>query len=192
VRARVAAFRKELQNLGWQKGHNTRTDIRWATTSDVASMQKFAKELVTLQPNVILSDNPPTTAALLQYTRTIPIVFAVVSDPIGSGFVASFPRPGGNVTRFTNIEPTMASKWLQLLKEIAPRATRVAVLFNPVTAPYAEPYLILSNARLPPSRWTRSPPLFASHKGRVKIGAGRGNRTPTPLRAPDFESGASA
>jgi putative ABC transport system substrate-binding protein len=78
---------------------------------------------------------------LLQHTRTIPIVFAVVSDPIGSGFVTSFPRPGGNVTGFTNIEPTMASKWPELLKEVAPRITRVAFLFNPVTAPYAESYL---------------------------------------------------
>jgi putative tryptophan/tyrosine transport system substrate-binding protein len=104
-------------------------------------MQKFAKELVALQPDVILSHNTPTTATLLQYTRTIPIVFAVVSDPIGSGFVASFPRPGGNVTGFTNIEPTIAGKWPELLKEIAPRVTRVAFLFNPATAPYAESYL---------------------------------------------------
>jgi putative ABC transport system substrate-binding protein len=78
---------------------------------------------------------------LLRQTRTIPIVFVVVSDPIGSGFVASFPRPGGNVTGFTNIEPTMASKWLELLKEVAPRVARVAFLFNPSTAPYAEYYL---------------------------------------------------
>jgi len=141
AQARVAAFRKGLQTLGWDEGRNIRTDIRWATTSDAPSMQKFAKELVALQPDVILSHNTPTTTALLQHTRTIPIVFAVVSDPIGSGFVASFPRPGGNVTGFTNIELTMASKWLELLKEVAPRVTRVAFLFNPATAPYAESYL---------------------------------------------------
>ena len=104
-------------------------------------MQRFAKELVALQPDLILSHNTPTTAALLQQTRTIPIIFAIVSDPVGSGFVASFPRPGGNVTGFTNIEPTMAGKWLELLKEIAPRVDRVAFLFNPATAPYAEYYL---------------------------------------------------
>jgi len=104
-------------------------------------MQRFAKELVALRPDVILSHNTPTTATLLQQTRTIPVVFAVVSDPIGSGFVASFPRPGGNVTGFTNIEPTMAGKWLELLKEVAPRVSRVAFLFNPATAPYAESYL---------------------------------------------------
>jgi putative ABC transport system substrate-binding protein len=101
----------------------------------------LAKELVALQPDLSLAQNTPTTAALLQQTRTIPIVFAVVSDPVGSGFVASFPRPGGNVTGFTNIEPTMAGKWLELLKEIAPRVARVAMLFNPATAPYAEYFL---------------------------------------------------
>ena len=104
-------------------------------------MQRFAKELVALQPDLILSQSTPTTAALLQQTRTIPIIFAIVADPVGSGFVASFPRPGGNVTGFTTIEPTMAGKWLELLKEIAPRVTRVAFLFNPATAPYAEYYL---------------------------------------------------
>jgi putative ABC transport system substrate-binding protein len=138
--ARVAAFRNGLQKLGWAEGRNVRIEIRWAT-SDPALMQRFAKELVALQPDLILSHNTPTTATLLQHTRTIPIVFAVVSDPVGSGFVASFPRPGGNVTGFTNIEPTMASKWLELLKEIAPRVARVAFLFNPATAPYAEYYL---------------------------------------------------
>jgi ABC-type uncharacterized transport system substrate-binding protein len=139
--ARVAAFREGLQTLGWAEGRNIRIDIRWATTSDAPAMQRFAKELVALEPDLILSHNTPTTAALLQQTRTIPIVFAVVSDPIGTGFAQSFSRPGGNVTGFTNIEPTMASKWLELLKEIAPRVARVAFLFNPATAPYAEYYL---------------------------------------------------
>lgn len=141
ARARLAAFRNGLQALGWTEGRNIRIDIRWATTSDAPSMQRFAKEIVALQPDVILSHNTPTTTALLQHTRTIPIVFVVVSDPVGSGFVASFPGPGGNVTGFTNIEPTMASKWLELLKEVAPRVARVAFLFNPATAPYAEYYL---------------------------------------------------
>jgi ABC-type uncharacterized transport system substrate-binding protein len=141
AQARVGAFRRGLQTLGWAEGRNVRIDIRWATTFDAPAMQRFAKELVALQPDLILSHNTPTTATLLQHTRTIPIVFAVVSDPIGSGFVASFPRPGGNVTGFTNIEPTMASKWLELLKEVAPRVARVAFLFNPATAPYAEYYL---------------------------------------------------
>src|SRR5262245_34155446 len=104
-------------------------------------MQGFAKELIALQPDLILANNTPTTAAVLQQTNTIPIVFAVVADPVGSGFVASFPRPSGNVTGFTNIEPTMAGKWLELLKEVAPRVTRVTYLFNLATAPYTEYYL---------------------------------------------------
>jgi putative tryptophan/tyrosine transport system substrate-binding protein len=140
AQARVAAFRKGLQTLGWAEGRNVRIDIRWAA-SDATLMQRFAKELIALQPDLILSHNTPTTASLLQQTRIIPIVFVVVSDPVGSGFVASFPQPGGNVTGFTNIEPTMAGKWLELLKEIAPSVARVALLFNPATAPYAEYYL---------------------------------------------------
>jgi putative ABC transport system substrate-binding protein len=104
-------------------------------------MRRFAKELVALQPDLILSNTTPTTTALLQQTRTIPIVFAIVADPIGSGFVASFARPGGNVTGFIFTEPTMAGKWLELLKEIAPRVARVAMLFNPVSATYAEYWL---------------------------------------------------
>jgi putative ABC transport system substrate-binding protein len=100
-------------------------------------MRRFAKELVAPQPDVILSNTTPTTTALLQQTLTIPIVFAIVADPVGSGFVASFARPGGNVTGFTFTEPTMAGKWLELQKEIAPRVVRIAMLFNPVSATYA-------------------------------------------------------
>jgi putative ABC transport system substrate-binding protein len=137
----VAAFREGLQQLGWAEGRNIRMDFRWAAL-DAESMQQFAKELVALKPDLILSHVTPTTAALMQQTRTIPIVFALVADPVGSGFVASFPRPGGNATGFTNIEPTMPGKWLELLKEIAPRTARVAALFNPATAPYAEFYLV--------------------------------------------------
>jgi putative ABC transport system substrate-binding protein len=138
--ARVAAFREGLQKLGWAEGRNIRIDARWAT-ADVALMKRLATELIALQPDLILSNSTPTTAALLQQTRTIPIVFAVVSDPVGSGFVASFARPGGNVTGLTNIEPTMPSKWLELLKEIAPRVDRAAFLFNPATATYADYYV---------------------------------------------------
>jgi putative tryptophan/tyrosine transport system substrate-binding protein len=138
--ARVQAFREGLQELGWAEVRNIRIDTRWAT-ADVALIERLAKELVALQPDLILSNSTPTTAALLQQTRTIPIVFAVVSDPVGSGFVASFARPGGNVTGLTNIEPTMPGKWLELLKEIAPRVNRAAFLFNPATATYADYYM---------------------------------------------------
>jgi ABC-type uncharacterized transport system substrate-binding protein len=136
----VAAFRGALQKLGWVEGRNIRIDYRW-TALDKELMQRFAKELVALQPDLILTQSTPATAALLQQTRTIPIVFGRLADPIGSGFVASFPRPGGNVTGFVTMQPTMAGKWLELLKEIAPRVARVAMLFNPATAPYAEYWL---------------------------------------------------
>ncbi len=139
--ARVAAFRDGLQKLGWTEGRNIRMDIRWTTPDDPESSTAFAKELVALQPDLLLSHGTPNTATLLQQTRTIPIVFAALSDPVGSGFVTSFSRPGGTVTGFANMEPTMAGKWLELLKEIAPRVERVAILFNPATAPYAEYWL---------------------------------------------------
>jgi putative ABC transport system substrate-binding protein len=138
---RIAAFREGLQKLGWTEGGNIRIDYRWAAPGDAGSMQLSAKELIALQPDLLLSQNTPTTAALLQQTRTIPVIFAVVSDPVGSGFVASFPRPGGNLTGFSNIEDSQGGKWLELLKEIAPPINRVAFLFNPATAPYAKNYL---------------------------------------------------
>jgi putative ABC transport system substrate-binding protein len=137
----VAAFREGLQKLGWSENRNLRIDTRWAISDDADSIQRYAKELVVLEPDLILSNNTPTTAAMLQQTRTIPIIFALVVDPIGSGFVASLPRPGGNATGFIALEGSMAGKWLELLKEIAPRVSRVAFLFNPATAPYAENFL---------------------------------------------------
>jgi putative ABC transport system substrate-binding protein len=144
----VAAFREGLQKLGWAEGRNIRIDARWAM-ANVEAMQRFARELVALQPDLILSHSTPSTAALLQQTRTIPVIFANVSDPVGSGFVASLPRPGGNVTGFMNMEGSMGGKWLELLKEIAPRVNRVAFLFNPATAPYAEYYLSPFKAAAP-------------------------------------------
>jgi putative ABC transport system substrate-binding protein len=137
-----AAFRDGLEKLGWVEDRNTRFDARWATADDAEARQRFAKELVALQPDLILSNNTPTTAALLQQTRAIPIIFATVSDPVDSGFVASLARPGGNVTGFQTAVGSLAGKWLELLKEIAPSVNWVALLFNPATAPYAEAYLI--------------------------------------------------
>jgi putative ABC transport system substrate-binding protein len=136
----VATFRAELQKLGWAEDRNLRIDIRWAA-GDREAKQRFAKELVALQPDLIISPTTPTTAALLQQTRAIPVILVIVADPVGSGFVASLARPGGNVTGFTQMEPTIAGKWLELLKELAPRVVRVAFLFNPVTAPHFEYYL---------------------------------------------------
>jgi putative tryptophan/tyrosine transport system substrate-binding protein len=137
----IAAFMDRLDKLGWTEGRNLRIETRWATHADLDLMQRLAKELVALQPDLILSNTTPTTTALLRQTRTIPIVFAMVADPVGSGFVASFPRPGGNVTGFAVTEGSLGGKWLELLKEIAPRITRVAMLFNPTVATYAEYWL---------------------------------------------------
>jgi putative ABC transport system substrate-binding protein len=136
----VNAFREGLQKLGWTEGQNIQIDIRWGAT-DPALIQQFAKELVASQPNLILSSGTPTTLVLLQQTRTIPIIFATVVDPVGSGLVTNLPQPGGNVTGFINIEGSMSGKWLELLKEIAPRVKRVAFLFNPLTATYADYFL---------------------------------------------------
>jgi putative ABC transport system substrate-binding protein len=132
----IAAFRDGLQQFGWTEGHNIRIDIRWATPDDAESIRRFAKELVALQPDLIISSTTPTTAALQQQTRTIPIIFPALSDPVGSGLVASFSRPGGNITGFNVSEPTQTGKWVELLKEIAPHVARIAMLFNPASAPY--------------------------------------------------------
>jgi putative tryptophan/tyrosine transport system substrate-binding protein len=110
-------------------------------TADAEKINRFARELVASQPDVILSSTTLSTKALLQRTSTIPIVFATVADPVGSGFVTTLARPGGNTTGFTNVEGSMAGKWLELLKQIAPGVDRVALLFNPATTPYAEIYL---------------------------------------------------
>jgi putative ABC transport system substrate-binding protein len=134
--ANFAAFQGGLQ----KEGRNIRIDARWAS-ADADLVQRYAKELVALQPDVIVTQNTPITAAMLRQTRTIPIIFANVSDPVGSGFVAGLPRPGGNATGFIDMEGSMAGKWLELLEEVAPRVTRVAFLFNPATAPFAEYYL---------------------------------------------------
>jgi putative tryptophan/tyrosine transport system substrate-binding protein len=147
AQARLAAFREGLQKLGWT---GIMMDTRYWASSDAETLQRFAKELVALQPDLLLSMSTPATEALLQQTRTIPIIFTGVSDPIRRGFVASFPRPGGNVTGFIIQEPTMGGKWLELLKEIAPRVTRILVPFNPATAPNAEYYLISFKAAAVP------------------------------------------
>jgi len=135
------AFREGLENLGWIEGRNIRIDTRWGALDDAQVRERSAKELLALQPDLVLTQNTPPTASMLQQTHTVPIIFVIVADPVGSGFVASLPRPGGNVTGFTVMEATTAGKWLELLKEIEPRLNRAAFLFNPATAPFAEYYL---------------------------------------------------
>ena len=120
AQSELASFLQELQKLGWVDGRNLRIDTRWGIPADPDSMHRFARELVALQPDLILSQSTPTTAALLQETRIIPIVFAIVADPVGSGFVASLARPGGNATGFVVTESSLGGKWLELLREIAP------------------------------------------------------------------------
>jgi putative tryptophan/tyrosine transport system substrate-binding protein len=136
----VAAFREELQKVGWTDGRNIRIDYGWAA-ADAELRQQIAKELVAQQPDLIVTQNTPTTGAVMRQTHIIPIIFANVADPVGTGFVASFSRPGGNITGFINLEGSLGGKWLELLKEIAPSIDRVAFLFNPTTAPFAEYFL---------------------------------------------------
>jgi putative tryptophan/tyrosine transport system substrate-binding protein len=130
----VAAFKQAMQQLGWSEGHNLQIDVRGAG-GDPEKIEAIAKELVALKPHLILCRSTPLTAALLRQTRTIPIVFTVVSDPVGEHFVESLARPGGNATGFTNVESSLTGKWLELLKEVAPRLTRIAFIFNPKMAP---------------------------------------------------------
>ena len=132
AQARLAAFAQALKQLGWSDGRNLRIETRWATADDI---RRHAAELAALAPDVLLAGTgTPTVAPLLQATRTMPIVFVNVIDPVGSGFVASLAQPGGNATGFTIYEYSMSGKWLQLLKEIAPRVTRAAVLRDSAVA----------------------------------------------------------
>jgi putative ABC transport system substrate-binding protein len=132
----LAALKEGMRQLGWIEGNNVKIEVRWAA-ADLNRMAVLAKELVGLQLDLIVGQTTPVIAALQRETKSIPIVFVVVSDPVGSGFVASLPRPGGNMTGFVNLEASMASKWIELLKEVAPNMTRAAVIFNPDTAPHA-------------------------------------------------------
>jgi putative ABC transport system substrate-binding protein len=129
----VAAFREELQRLGWNDNRNVQIVARW-TGGDTGQIPFVAKELVTLKPDVILAYTTAVTAALKKETDTIPIVFVVVSDPVGDGFVANMARPGGNITGFSNVEASLGGKWLELINDIAPRSSRIAVVFGAATA----------------------------------------------------------
>jgi putative tryptophan/tyrosine transport system substrate-binding protein len=134
IKNELTAFPQQLQSLGWTVGKNLRIDYRWSG-GDSQKLQDYAKELVAAQPDVIFARGTPPTAALLKNTGSIPVVFAVVSDPVGDGFVASVARPGGNATGFTNAEASLTGKWLGLLKEITPTLTSVGFIFDPKVAP---------------------------------------------------------
>ena len=139
--AYLTGFTQGLSELGWTDGRNVRLDVRWAA-GNVERMRMFAKELVDLQPDVILSHTTPVTAALQRETRTIPVAFVTVSDPVGDGFVVSLPRQGGNITGFIFTEAAIAGKWLALLTQIAPGVKRAAIIFNPETAPGGGKYYL--------------------------------------------------
>jgi putative tryptophan/tyrosine transport system substrate-binding protein len=130
IQARLAAFRQVLQQLGWTEGRNVRTESRWGA-GNADNTRKYAAELVALTPDVILANGDVAAALLLQATRTVPIVFVIVPDPVGAGLANSLSRPGGNATGFMQFEYSLSAKWLELLKEIAPGVTRAGVLRDP-------------------------------------------------------------
>lgn len=132
----AAALTRGLRGLDWQEGQNLRIDWRW-TGGDPALFDRYAAELLALGPDVLLAQSSPSVVALRRITTTIPIVFTMVSDPVGQGFVENLAHPGGNVTGFSDFNALMAGKWLEMLTQVAPPVARVAVLYNPVTAPYA-------------------------------------------------------
>jgi|RhiMetdeSRZDD1v2_1073273.scaffolds.fasta_scaffold309079_2 putative tryptophan/tyrosine transport system substrate-binding protein len=152
----LAAFRAALGKLGWTEGSNLRIELRWSA-GDADRLRMLAKELVDLRPNAIFGVTTPVIGALARETRTIPIVFTSVSDPIGSGFAANLAHPGANITGFMANDPALGGKWVELLKEIAPRTVRLALLFNPATVvpirylspPFKLPHHPLPSRRVP-------------------------------------------
>jgi putative tryptophan/tyrosine transport system substrate-binding protein len=136
----LALFREELRKLGWTEGRNIEMEIH-AAGGDVESIKRFAKELVALHPDLIVTISTPATAAVFQQTRTIPVIFVEVGDPIGSGFVTSLAQPGGNVTGFTPIVGSLGGKWVEVLRDMAPHVSKVTLVFNPPTAPFVKDYL---------------------------------------------------
>ena len=155
----IATFLEALEQLGWVRERNLRIEFRWGEVNP-ERIQRYATELVGLKPDLILCQATPSVAALQRTTRTIPIVFVNVSDPLGSGFIESLARPGGNITGFTNFEPAMGGKWVELIKEIAPPVTRIALMSNPNTSPQARFYLPSSKPLLCRMDCKRSSPRF--------------------------------
>ena len=163
AKARVKAFEQGLEREGWSVGQNLRIERRYAE-GDSVRMQALAKELVELKPDCILGHSTPVVTELMQATRTIPIVFVSVADPVGSGFVASMARPAGNMTGFTIFPATITGKYLSILKEMVPQLVRVAILYNPDSSPAAGTFF------LPPFTFSPGP-------------ASRQLRDPSPGRA---------
>jgi putative ABC transport system substrate-binding protein len=148
AKVRAVALRQGLHELGWIEGRNVSIEYRWAA-ADQERMAAYAAELVAFAPDLILANTTPVLVALKKATSTIPIVFVNVVDPVGRGFVANLARPGGNITGFLIFEFSMAGKWLQTLKQVAPRVKRVAIIFNPQTAPFSESFVRVAEAAAP-------------------------------------------
>ncbi len=150
TQARITAFKEELDQLGWKDGHNVKLSYRFGV-GDIDRVRGYARELVGSNPDLVVCETTPTLKAVADQTTTIPIVFISVTDPVSDGFVADIARPGGNITGFTNFEPTMGGKWIELLKKIAPGSTRAGILFNPDTAPGGGAFFLKSVAASAPA-----------------------------------------
>jgi putative tryptophan/tyrosine transport system substrate-binding protein len=150
TQARMRAFREAFEQLGWKDGRNVQITYRFGV-GEIDRVGSYAKELVDLNPDLIVCETTPTLKAVADQTTTIPIVFISVADPVSNGFVTDLARPGGNITGFTNFEATMGGKWIELLKKIAPGTTRVGVIFNPDTAPGAGSFFLNSVAASAPA-----------------------------------------
>jgi putative ABC transport system substrate-binding protein len=172
--ARIAAFHQGLQESGWTLGRNARIDARWAVDAD--SSRRYAAELVGLAPDVILASAAAAVGALQQTTRTIPIVFVTVIDPVGAGFVESLAHPSGNITGFSLFEYTLSGKWLELLKEIAPSVTRAAILRDPAVGSGAGQYAIIQ--AVAPSLRVELRPIDAREPGEIERAIVTFARTP--------------
>jgi putative ABC transport system substrate-binding protein len=169
AKAFLSGFTQGLEELGWTDGRDVRIDVRWGA-GDVDRIRALAKEVVDLKPDVILATTTSVTAAIQRETRAIPTVFAGPSDPVGAGFVASLPRPGGNMTGFSNMEAAMGGKWLELLTEIAPGIKRAAITYNPDTAPYGRSYFLPAFEAA--ARLLKVEPIAATVQGDSDIEAG--------------------
>jgi ABC-type uncharacterized transport system substrate-binding protein len=173
---RANAFQEGLEKLGWTIGRNLQIDYRWGA-SDAERANVAAAELMKLTPDVILANSPPAARAAQQATRTVPIVFVAVSEPLALGLVASLAKPGGNTTGFTNLEPSIAGKWLELLKEVAPRVARAGFMFNPEASPIAP--LFLRSAEMAASTFGVQPiPVHVRTVAEIESGITKFGREP--------------
>ena len=167
TKAWVATFRKRLDELGWQVGRNIDLDERW-TAGDPEQNRVFAAELVASKPDAVFAFSSVVVEALQRESRTLPIVFTAISDPVGSGFVESLARPGGSATGFTNFVPTMAAKWLEVLKEIAPQVRRAVLMFDPQTAPYVADYYQRPFEAAAPAFGVQAAAVIVRHRGDIE------------------------